>query len=71
MRVAAKAFEFEIEIARIERVTQLSGTAGPVPESRACAGSKPHGRGGQPAYAPPLRAPQMPEPSCRRCFPAT
>src|ERR1700730_5032282 len=49
----------------------MSGTVGPVPESRACAGSKPHRPADQLACAPRPRAAPTPGPSCRRCFLAT
>ena len=43
-----------------------SGRAGPVPGSRACAGSRPRRRAGQPACALLSRAPPMHGSSCRR-----
>ena len=62
MRVAAKAFHFEIAKPGVDRVAQRRSMAAPVPESRACACSTPRRRAGRlpcvlPSPALPLPAP--------------
>ena len=64
MRVAAKAFHFEIAEPGIERVAQRRAMAAPVPESRACACSTPRRRAGRlPCVLP---SPALPLPGSMR-----
>ena len=64
VRVAAKAFHFEIAVPGVDRVAERRAMAAPDPESRACACSTPRPRAGRLACA--LPSPALPLPGLMR-----